>query len=134
MKTSFDILEKLYVILNVASINTVIDGRIYAGNKKANSELQDIEILTLPVMWKPDVQPCTVIINMYCKNLSYGIANNTKLNSIINAVINVLEAYSQSSNTSYFDFDFGSTNSFPDEKQVNMSYASLRLNCVIQTS
>ena len=132
MKTGFDILERFYVILNVASITSKINGRIYRRVKPPNSELQDITILTLTTANKKDVQPATIIINIYCKNLQYGVPNETKLNQIADAVIAVLEAYTQSAGTNYFDLDLISENTMQDDDQSTMSYTSLRINCMIE--
>lgn len=131
MKTGFDILKKIFVILNVDSVNNVIDGRIYRRRKKPNSELQDIVILTLTTAFRPDVQPGTIIINIYCKNLQYGFVDETKLKQITDTVTTVLEAYNQTG-SEYFDFDIISENTMQDTDQEAMSYTSLRINCMIQ--
>ncbi len=133
MKTGFDLLEKIYKIINVAGVNSVIDGKISRRRKKADSELQDIVILTLNTAYNEDVQTGTVIINMYCKNLQFGLTDEVKLNQITDAVITALEAYEQTT-TDYFDITSKrDINTFQDVDQPIMSYTSLRINCVIQT-
>ena len=133
MKTGFDLLEKIYKIINVAGVNSVIDGKISRRRKKADSELQDIVILTLNTAYNEDVQTGTVIINMYCKNLQFGLVDEVKLNQITDAVITALEAYEQTT-TNYFDITSKrDINTFQDVDQPIMSYTSLRINCVIQT-
>ena len=134
MKTGFDILEKVYKIINVSGITSKIGGRIYRRAKPPNRQLQDIVVLTLPIMGSPDVQTSTVIINIYCINNQYGLSDETKLNTITDAVITVLEAYNQQSDGSYFDFDLNnsSENTMLDTDQPIMSYTSLRVVCNIQ--
>lgn len=132
MKTGFDILDKLYVIINVASVTSTIDGRVYRRRKKANSELQDIVLIPLVTPRGDDVQIATIIINIYCKNLHYGLPDETNLKTITDAVITVLEDYTQADGV-YFDLDLMNVNTMQDTDQPTMSYTSLRIKCMIQT-
>lgn len=132
MKTGFDILDKLYGIIDVGDVNSTIDGRVYRRRKKANSELQDIVLIPLMTPRGDDVQTATIIINMYCKNLHYGLPDETNLKTITDAVITVLEDYTQADGV-YFDLDLMNVNTMQDTDQPTMSYTSLRIKCTIQT-
>ena len=131
MKTGFDFLDKVYKILNVATVTDVINGRIYRRWKPTNSELQDMVISTLPTKYGEDIQSCTVVVNNYCKNLHFGLSNEVKLREITDAVISVLEAYTQADGI-YFNMDIVSENTMKDTDQPTMSYTSLRVNCILQ--
>ena len=132
MKTGFDILTKVFLIVNVASVLTTINGRVYRRKKTPiNSELQDIVILSLTTANAKDVQPATIIINMFCANFQNGMTNETKLKEITDAVIAVLEAYSQTDGV-YFDVDIRNAMTLQDNIQENMSYTSLRVICNIE--
>lgn len=131
MKTGFDVLDILYKVVNVASVRSTIDGRVYRRKKKPNSELQDIVLITLTTPRGDDVQVSTIIINIYCVNYQLGLPNETKLKEITDAVITVLEAYTITGGV-YFDVDIRNENTMQDTDQVTMSYTSLRVSCTIQ--
>ena len=131
MKTGIDISEKLYEILNVSTVTSVIDGDIYRDSKPTDSELQDIVLLSLTTEGDEDVQNGLFVINIYCKNLQYGMPNETKLREIANAVLIVLDAYVQTG-TNYFDISIINENTMQDVNQAIMSYTSIRINCMIQ--
>ena len=47
MKTTIDINDILYPVINVSSVKNTITGRVYRNKKPLNSELQDIVIIPL---------------------------------------------------------------------------------------
>ena len=49
MKTSFDVIDILFPIINTASVTSLIDGNVYRNRKPLNSEAQDIVIVPQPV-------------------------------------------------------------------------------------
>ncbi len=131
MKTTWDIMNFLYPIINAASVTSLIDGEVYREKKPVNSELQDIVIKPLTNNDVGDVaQESTVNINIYCKKLKEGMFNETKLKEITDAVITELEAYVNASND-YFDFDIVSQKPFDDKDNEKMSFNNIRLECVI---
>lgn len=131
MKTTFDISDILYPIINVTSVTGTIDGRVYRDKKPLNSELQDIVIIPL-TNYNGDeiIQLPVYMVNCFCKNFDNGLPNITKLKTITDAVIKVIEEYSATSN--YYVFEITNQTLMQDTDQISMSYVNLRLNCYIE--
>ena len=131
MKTTFDISDILYPIINVTSVTGTIDGRVYRDKKPLNSELQDIVIIPL-TNYNGDeiIQFPVYMVNCFCKNFDNGLPNITKLKTITDAVIKVIEDYSATSN--YYVFEITNQTLMQDTDQISMSYVNLRINCYIE--
>jgi len=132
MKTTFDINDILYPMLNTALIIDTIDGsRIYRNKKPLNSELQDIVIIPLSnYVGDEIINDATFMINCYCKNFNNGIPDITKLKATIDAVAKVIEEYNNTSN--YYVFDIVNQILIQDVDQKSMSYVNLRISCFIE--
>lgn len=131
MKTTFDINDILFPVINVASVQTTIDGRVYRDKKPLNSELQDIVIISLSnYVGDEIINDATFMVNCYCKNFDNGTPNITKLRETINAVATVIEAYNNTSN--YYVFDIMNQILLNDVDQKSMSYVNLRISCFIE--
>jgi len=131
MKTTFDISDILYPIINVTSVTSTIDGRVYRDKKPLNSELQDIIVIPLSNFNGDEIiQDATFMVNCFCKNFDNGLPNITKLKTITDAVIKVIEDYSATSN--YYVFDITNQTVMQDTDQISMSYVNLRINCYIE--
>ena len=77
MSTSYDILERLYPCLNVATVTATLNGRVYRRKRPQNSAKRDIVIVPYDLRDGEglDVQPGTVFINCFfwkilCNNQS----------------------------------------------------------------
>lgn len=130
MKTTFDIIDTLIPIIDVASVTDTIDGGIYRGKKPINSELMDIVLLPLPIRGghpnDTDIQDGTAIINIYCKNHEdTGQPDTAKLRATTEAIISVIEDYTQSS--TYYRFDIENQTVMNDTVQLNMSFSHIRV-------
>ena len=131
MKTTIDINDILYPVINVASVKTTIDGGVYRNKKPLNSELQDIVLLPLSnYVGDEIVNDATVMVNCFAKNFANGTPDITSLRTIINAVAAVIEAYNASSN--YYVFTITNQTLLQDTDQITMSYVNLRINCLIE--
>ena len=131
MKTTFDIDDILYPVINVTSVKATIDGRVYRNKKPLNSELQDIVIIPLSnYVGDEIINDATLMVNCYCKNFNNGTPDITKLRATINAVAAVIETYNSISN--YYVFDIVNQILLNDIDQVSMSYVNLRINCFIE--
>jgi len=131
MKTTFDINDILYKTINVAAITTTISGKVYRGKKPLNSELQDIVIVPLTdYNGNPVINDAVFFINCYCKNFANGTFDIAKLRATANAVITVIEAYSNATN--YYVFEIASQTIFNDNDQKTMAYVSIKINCFIE--
>ena len=132
MKTTIDILDILYPVINVPSVKATIgDGRVYRNKKPLNSKLQDIVIVPLNnYVGDEIINDSTVMVNCFCKNFTNGTPDITKLRATINAVVAVIEAYSNASN--YYVFKISNQILLQDTEQISMSYANLRIQCFIE--
>jgi len=131
MKTTFDINDILYPIINVVPVQATIDGKVYRNKKPLNSELQDIVIIPLSNYNGDEIiNDATFMINCYCKNFNNGTPDITKLRAIAGAVITKIEAYNSTSN--YYIFDITNQILLQDFDQKSMSYVNLRINCFIE--
>ena len=131
MKTTIDINDILYPIINVASIKATIDGGVYRNKKPLNSELRDIVIIPLSNYVGDEVMNEAVfMVNCFCKNFTNGTPDITKLRATINAVVAVVEAYNALNN--YYVFEITNQILLQDVDQTSMSYINLRLNCFIE--
>jgi len=131
MKTTFDINDILFPVINVDSVQATIEGRVYRNKKPLNSELQDIVIIPLSnYVGDEIINDATFMINCYCKNFDNGTPNITKLRATIDAVAAVIETYNASNN--YYVFDIMNQILLQDTDQKTMSYVNLRINCFIE--
>ena len=133
MKTSFDVIDILFPVMNTGSVTSLIDGNVYRNRKPLNSEAQDIVIVPQPVTGgvEKDVQTGSVLINIFCKDLLNGLPDMSHLKTVTAAVIAVLEAYTTTSGT-YFAFEIVSEYTASDRDRPLMTCTSLTLNYVIE--
>lgn len=131
MKTTFDINDILFPVINTETVQATIDGRVYRNKKPLNSELQDIVIIPLSnYVGDEIINDATFMINCYCKNFNNGTPNITKLREIAGVVIAEIEEYNSTSN--YYIFDITNQILLQDVDQLSMSYVNLRINCFIE--
>jgi len=135
MKTTFDALDIIYPIVNVAAVRTTISGgKVYRNSRPENSVTKDIVIVSLPITGghkdDTDIQQCTVMVNAFVKDLEAGRPDDKNLDTITAAVMTVIEAYN--STTSYARLEIINHSVFEDVDQAGISYSSIRINCIIQ--
>jgi len=132
MKTTFDINDILFPVINVTSVKATIgDGRVYRNKKPLNSELQDIVIIPLSnYIGNEIINDATFMVNCYSKNFNNGTPDIVKLRATTDAVTAVIEAYN--SNSNYYVFDITNQILLQDIDQISMSYVNLRINCFIE--
>lgn len=132
MKTTSDILDKLYKTINVTSVKNTIDGKIYRRKKPLGSQIRDIEILCQPIDNEENAvtQSCVAIINCFAPNFNNGLPDETNLKTMAAAVISVIGGYAAT--TSYFQPQVTSETVMSDYDDPKMSYSSIRINCSIE--
>ena len=131
MKTTFDINDILYPIINVAAVKATIDGGVYRNKKPLNSELRDIVIIPLSNYSGDEIiNEATFMVNCYCKNFTNGTPDITKLRATANSVVAVIEAYNNTKN--YDVFNITNQILLQDVDQMSMSYTNLRVECFIE--
>ena len=120
MKTTFDINDILFPVINTEAVRAEIDGRVYRNKKPLDSELQDIVIIPLSNSVGDEIiNDSTFMINCHCKNFNNGTPDITKLREIADAVIAEIEAYNNTSN--YYVFDIVNQILIQDVDQKSMS-------------
>ena len=132
MKTVFDILDKIYPIVNVAAVRTTLDGRVYRTSRPIDSTKRDITVATLHIAGGTDIdlQGCPVIINCYAPDNAPGIPDDANLNAMTAAVLTVIEAYNSS--LTYLHLEPVSQGVMEDIDKSGISYSSIRLQATIQ--
>ena len=124
MRTTIDIGEIIYKVINTTAVKAEIDGDVYRDRKKINSGLQDIVIIPLPLSGGK-VQEGFYNINCYCPDfIETNTPNTVKLNSIMKAVLNELENY-QNHNQFHFHIEATSNELMHDED--GMSFVNIRV-------
>jgi hypothetical protein len=132
VKSTFDVLDVIFPTINVSSVTTTLDGRVYRNTRPVDSALRDITIGALPIVGGTDIdlQPCTVIINCFAKDLEDGRQDDTHLDATTAAVLTVLEAYA--STTAYLHLEINNQGVMADIDKAGVSYSSIRINCTVQ--
>ena len=124
MKTTIDINDILYPMLDTATVLATLDGRVYRNKKPLNSELRDIVIIPLSnYVGDEIINDATFMVNCYCKNFNNGRPDIAKLRAITNAVVAVIEAYNASNK--YNVFEIVNQILLNDIDQLSMSYTKI---------
>jgi len=133
MKTSHDVLDVLYPVINVSTVTGTLNGKVYRNARPQNSKLRDVVLVPLTIRNNPNedtkestVQPGTVVVNCYAPNLNTGEPDVANLDTMSAAVITTIEAYNNAS--TYYVFDIISENTMNDQENPDLSYSSLRIN------
>jgi hypothetical protein len=123
MKTTFDIVDRFVSILNVSSITSQIDGRVFRGDRALGATTQDVSIVPLSIN-NDAIQSGIVNVNFHCPDLSNGTANHDKLDAVSKLIIAALEAYQSTS--LYFTFDIEWQRTLSDEPMSSFSNIRIR--------
>ncbi len=139
-KTIFNILDKVYLVLNVDAVNDLLDGRIYRFKKPVNDVKKNVVLSPLPIRDRinVDLQDGILFINVYAQNLENGTPDEATLNSITEAIIPLIEA-AWSGSLEYFNFKIIEQSLFDDTdgsgRNTNqLSYVSLRCEYFIEST
>lgn len=124
MITGFDISDTLYHIINVATVTSLIDGKVYRERKPMEMEVSNLQnIVIAPLLNMVDfITEATVNVNIYCKDLDNGQPNLTFLKLVATAVENALSGFNSGE---YFSITIVSNQLVPEENR--MSFINLRL-------
>lgn len=133
MSTGFDVLDRLYPCLNVATVTATIDGRVYRRKRPQNSEKRDIVVIPYSLRDGEglDVQPGIVFINCFAKNKpKTGEVNRTRLKATTDAVITQLGRFAQGA--TYMNLEVVSESTFDDDDRDGWSYSSIRVKVITE--
>ena len=132
MKTISDVLDLIYKVVNVASVTTTIDGKVYRNSRPLESVTRDVVVLALPITGGVDIdlQQGVAGINCYAADLAPGRPDEAHLKATSAAEIAVIEAYAGT--TKYLDLEINSQGIMADMDQAGISYSSIRVTYTIQ--
>ena len=90
MKTSFDILDALYELINKPIVTDVILGKIYSGNIPNGDQNENITIKTLnnPNQY---LQVGYINLNIHIKEIKSGRPNLARFKEILNIIIPLVD-------------------------------------------
>lgn len=130
MRTTGDVIDRVYSIVNVSDITSLLDGGVFRYSKPDNRRLKDIAIVALPINNRGSVlQDGVVFVNVFAPKHEDGTHDENTLNNIGSQVISKLESYSKTND--YFNLQITSE-SIVNDKDKYMSRLSLRCNYWIQ--
>jgi hypothetical protein len=127
MATSFDVLDRLYQLINHSSVAAVIDGGVWRRKKPQDRRVKDVVIHILTIDEGDDLNSGTAVINMYAPMLSAGMHDEASLEAMLDAVKARLDDYS-ASDGSWFTTRIESETLIQDVDDPHLSYLSLRVN------
>ena len=133
MSTTYDILDRLYPFLNVATVTNTINGRIYRRKRPVNSADRDIVLssLSLPDGEGIDVQPGTVFINSYIRNdKDTGELSEATLKTTSDAVLSRIAVWNMGA--TYLHLEPIAEATFDDSERPGWSYSSIRVSVIIE--
>ena len=124
MKSSFDILNALYKVLNVTGLTSVITGKIYKGAVPKTSQLEDIEtnVLTNPNQY---LQSGYANVNINLIEDSLGRVNTKRFSEILNIVTPLLEDTEKDG--FYFQIE-SQSGILKDQDRDKMYFINLKIN------
>lgn len=125
MITGFKISERLFTILNVSAITTLLNGRIYPDRLPKDPTIQSLRnIAIMPLVNMIDfVTEAVVNINIYAQDYDDGTPNAVTIQAIVDQVVLVLQAYSSASD--YFSIDIISSGLVTEDN--NQTFLNLRI-------
>lgn len=123
MKSSFDILDSLYRLVNKPIVTEIISGKIYSGNIPDSDQKENITIKTLnnPNQY---LQVGYINLNIHIKEIQSGRPNLAKFKEILNVIIPLVEDVKDGTFTFQIDDDKGV---FKNKELDNMYFYNLKL-------
>lgn len=133
MKQTFDTDSILYGILNVTQVTSVISGKVYAGDRPDNSELEDITINTIDLTQEFEPQLGTSNVNVHVADLTATIGgkqqrkeDRSRLKAISTMVLSAL----RSAKVEGLSLTISGQTTIR-EAEINQHYVNLRINWFI---
>jgi len=129
MITGISATDRIFSILNVQAVKSLLNGAIYKEEPLNEQVYQKRNISLFPLTTSMDfLNEHVVNVNIFCPDLPTGQTDGTTLNSIAQAVINTLKAYRSESD--YFHLTILSSGLIKDES--NRSYVNIRIEIVTE--
>jgi hypothetical protein len=132
MKTTFDILDRIYPLINTTGVRATLDGGVYRNARPINSVKRDVVVLALPVSGGTDIdlQGCTIVVNCFAPDVATGIPDDPNLDAMTAQVLSAIETANETSE--YLHLEITSQAMMEDMDNAGISYSSIRLDCTIE--
>lgn len=91
MQSILDIKSIVYRLVNVIAVRSLINGDIYRGKAKDDSQTEDIEIVSLANV-NAVVQEASIFVNCHFQNLADGQPDERKMKALAALLIPIFEA------------------------------------------
>ncbi|MEE9408269.1 MAG: hypothetical protein V3V28_09360 [Polaribacter sp.] len=123
MRSSFDILDALYELINKPVVTDVISGKIYSGNIPDKDQNENITIKTLN---NPNryLQVGYINLNIHIKEIQSGRPNLARFKEILNIIIPLVDDVKTGTFTFQIDDDKGV---FKNQELDSMYFYNLKL-------
>lgn len=123
MKSSFDILDALYSLINQPAITNVISGNIYLGSFPDGNQEENITIKTLN---NPNryLQVGYINLNIHIKEINSGRPNLSRFKEILNLVMPLVDDVKTGTFSFQIDDDKGV---FKNQELDSMYFYNLKL-------
>lgn len=131
MKTPISVTERVFTVLNVSAVTSLLNGRIYRGLPQTDDSIflkKNININSLPTANGDFTNEHSINVNAYCPDLDSGQVDEATLKTIGEAIITTLEAYA--SVNDYFTVTVIGNGIVTDEK--NRSFLNIRLEIITE--
>lgn len=130
MISTLEIIDKLYLQLNVADVKTAISGGVYKEKRPINSTKEDVVIGCLPTN-NLQLQTTVANVNIHVPNLvlnTNGIQDNTQPDfARLRTLTTLLIAKLKDQWAADYWFDVQQQNTFSEE-ELNEHYSNIRVN------
>jgi hypothetical protein len=125
MISTLEIIDKLYMVLNVTDVTDVISGGVYKSKRPINSNAEDVVIGCLPTV-NLQIQPAVANVNIHVPNLNIAGDNTqpnfARLRELTTLVISKLTDQYKGS----YWFDVQSQGTYPED-EINQHYSNIRV-------
>ena len=125
MKTTFDIENAVYGVLNVSGFKSLFTGTLFNGRIPSSRTVAEDAVVMASTVNNEQVQSGLVSVKCWAKDIS-GLAN-PKLNDTIKKIVELVE----SASVDGFEFSIMSSYVIPDDKNPGWSIGIVRVECFI---
>lgn len=125
MKTTFDLENAVFGILNVAGFKALYTGNLFNGRIPATNTVAEDVVVMANTVNNEQVQSGLVSVKCWAKDVG-GFAN-PKLDATIKTVVELVE----NASVDGFEFSIMSSYAIPDDKNAGWSIGIIRIECFI---
>jgi hypothetical protein len=127
--TDNEILAKLFKVVNVSPVTSIIDGEVFLGEKPIERTSEDIVIgvLVSKSEFNGSLTTGTVNINCFTKAINNHTRDAKRLNTITGVVITALGLTYDEGHTGLLNYKFESQKTFRDFDNPSMYYSNIKL-------